>query len=100
MLRVARLTGWLAIALAPVVHGAAAQKPFIECNREELLHAVPELAGVQFDVSQDRLDGLLRTAGEKLANMFAVLADVSAAEEINELRFGKDLAGTNRREGF
>jgi VWFA-related protein len=100
MLRVARLTGWLAIALAPVVHGAAAQKPFIECNREELLHAVPELAGVQFDESQDRLDGLLRTAGEKLANMFAVLADVSAAEEINELRFGKDLAGTNRREGF
>ena len=91
---------WLAIVLALPAYSAAAQKPFIECSREELTRAVPELAGIQFDSSQERLAGIQKASGEKLRDMLAGLVDVSAAEDINELRFDQDLSVSARRETF
>src|SRR5579863_2635572 len=38
--------------LAQAAYGAVPQKPFIECSREELVRAVPELSGIQFDSNQ------------------------------------------------
>jgi VWFA-related protein len=96
MLRVAFLASWLTIVLA--AYGAAAQKPFIDCNREELVRAVPELADLQFDESQDGLDGLLRATGENLGSMFAKLMDISAAEDIHEMHFEDGMVGISRRE--
>jgi hypothetical protein len=100
MPRVVSVLSWLTIVVAPAAYGAAAQRPFIECDADELRRAVPELADVKFDASQDSLDGLLHAAGENLANMFAGLVNISAAEEINELRFDQNMGGTNRREAF
>ncbi len=94
MLRVALLLGLAAYG------AAAAQKPFIECSKDELVRAVPELAGIQFDSNQDSLDGLLRATGENLAGMFAKLVDISAAEDIHEMRFEDSMAGTSRGEAF
>jgi VWFA-related protein len=91
----------VALVLALVAYGAAAaQKPFIDCNKDELVRAVPELAGIQFDSNQDSLDGLLRATGENLENMFAKLVDISAAEDIHEMRFEDSLGATSRREAF
>jgi len=91
----------VALVLALVAYGAAAaQKPFIDCNKDELVRAVPELAGIQFDSNQDNLDGLLRATGENLESMFAKLVDISAAEDIHEMRFEDGMAGTSRHEAF
>jgi VWFA-related protein len=90
-----------ALILALVACGAtAAQKPFIDCNKEELVHEVPELAGIQFDTNQDSLDGLLRATAENLDSMFAKFVNVSAAEDIHEMRFEDSMSGTSRREAF
>jgi VWFA-related protein len=91
---------WLQIILALAASAAPPPKPFIECNPEELVRAIPELAGMQFDSNQDRLPSLLRGTGETLSRMFAKLAEVSAKEDINELRFDVNMGGTNRREVF
>ena len=94
------------VGLAFVAYGAdAPQKPFtecnfIECNEEELVRAVPELAGIEFDESQDGLDELLRAVGDNLESMFARLGDISAAENIHEMRFEDGMVATSRREAF
>lgn len=88
---------WLTILLA---FAAEAQKPFVDCNQDELIRAVPDLAGIQFDANQDGLDGLLRATGENLENIFAKFVDVSAAEDVNEMRFEEDVAASSRREVF
>jgi len=98
----------LAMLLALVVQCASAltgakaadSKPFIECDRDELLQAVPELTGIQFEASQGRLDGLLQTTGERLSGMFAKLVGISVAEDIHEMRFENSMAETSRRENF
>lgn len=75
-------------------------KPFVECNSEELTHAVPELAGMQFDFNQDRLDGLLAATGEGLASMFARLLDIAVTEKIHEMRFEDGRGETSRKEAY
>jgi VWFA-related protein len=93
-----------ALVLALAAYGAAAaEKPFIDCSKEELVQAVPELAGVQFDANQDGLDALMRATGENLGNMFAMFAklvDISAAEDIHEMRFEDGMGEMSRREAF
>jgi tetratricopeptide (TPR) repeat protein len=99
---------WLWIVPALAVLGAAAPqgarpaaiKPFVECNSDELTHAVPELAGMQFDSNQDRLDGLLAATGEDLAGMFAGLVDIAATEQIHEMRFEDGMSEASRRETY
>ncbi|MGA2597827.1 MAG: VWA domain-containing protein [Bryobacteraceae bacterium] len=88
------------ILLAFAAGAAENHKLFVECNREELAWAVPELAGMQFDFDQGNLDGLLQASGENLQSMFAKLVDISAAEDVNEMRFEEDVAGESRREAF
>ena len=64
------------IAAAPAAYGAETpRKPFIESGKEELVRAVPELTGIEFDPNQDGLDGLLDAAGENLASMFAKIVE-------------------------
>lgn len=97
-----------ALALGLVLCGFAAgqsakptaSKPFIACDSTELLRAIPELAGTQFDSSQDGLDALLKTSGENLRAMIAKLVDISAAEEIHEMRFQTNMVGIGRRENL
>jgi VWFA-related protein len=89
----------LCTAARPVAK-AAESKPFIECDHVELVQAVPELAGIQFDPSEDRLDGLLRATGERLRGMLAKLVGISAAEEIHEMRFEDSMVESSRRESF
>jgi len=79
---------------------AAESKPFIDCDRAELVEAVPELAGIQFEPSEARVDGVLEATGDGLRGMFAKLAGMSAAEEIHEMRFEDTMAETSRRETF
>ena len=75
-------------------------KPFVECNRDELAQAVPELAGMQFDANQERLEGLLAAAGGDLAGMFAKLADLGATEQVHEMRFADGMEEASRQETF
>lgn len=89
------------IAAAPAAYGAETpRKPFIESGKEELIRAVPELTGLGFDPNQDGLDGLLDASGENLARMFAKMVDLSAAEEIHEVRLEDGFAVISRRESF
>jgi VWFA-related protein len=96
----------LAMLLALAVQCTAAPpwstetKPFIDCERVELIQAVPELAGIQFEPSEDRLDGLLQATGDRLRGMFAKLVGISAAEEIHEMRFEDTMMEASRRESF
>jgi VWFA-related protein len=76
-----------ALRAAPLQAQPAPSKAFVECDRQELIRAVPELAGMQFDSAQDRLPGLLAPAAENLEGMFARLVDVAATEQIHEMRF-------------
>jgi len=91
-----------ALALIFLVCGVAAagSKPFIDCDSAELLRAIPELAGTQFDAKQDGLDALLKTSGENLRAMLAKMEDISAAEEIHEMRFEINMARISRRQNF
>ena len=92
---------WISIgvalaAAAPQENQPPESKLFVDCNSDELIHAVPELAGMQFDSNQDRLDSLLAATGQDLADMFRKLVDVVAAEQIHEMRF-EDGAGSSSR---
>src|ERR1035438_5993034 len=97
-----------ALALGFLVCGVAAgqaartaeSKPLIDCDSAELLRAIPELAGTQFDSKQDGLEALLEASGENLRTMLAKLEDISAAEEIHEMRFETNMARISRREDF
>ena len=75
---------------------AAENKPFIECDRVEPVRAVPELAEIQFEPSEDRVDGMLQATGDRLQGMFAKLVGISAAEEIHEMRFEDSLGEAGR----
>jgi len=99
MLRVA-LVLLFAFALAAGQNAKPADKAFIDCDPAELLRAVPDLAGTKFDPSQDGLDALLSTTEEKLAAMLARLVDLSAAEQIHEMRFEAGMGEGSRREDF
>jgi VWFA-related protein len=90
----------LAVQCTAAPPGSTEIKPFIECDRVELVRAVPELAGIQFEPGEDRLDGLLQAVGERLRGMFAKLVATSAAEEIHEMRFEDTMVETSRRENF
>jgi VWFA-related protein len=82
------LLWWLAaLCTAPLEAQPVQSRAFVECDREELIRAVPDLAGMQFDSTQDRLAGLLAPAAENLESMFARLVDVAATERIHEMRF-------------
>jgi len=85
---------------APQGAQSTANEPFIECGSAELVRAVPELAGIQFDPKQDRLDALLQATGENLESTFANFTGISAAEEIHEMRFADNLVGASRVERF
>ncbi|MGA2591721.1 MAG: VWA domain-containing protein [Bryobacteraceae bacterium] len=87
-------------AVAPTAASPAASKPFIECDAAELVRAVPELAGIQFDPNQDRLDELLEATGDTLSDMFARPVAVAAAEEIHEIRIEDSMTVASRRESF
>jgi VWFA-related protein len=86
------------LAAAPQGAKPAESKPFVEGTSDELTRAVPELAGMQFDFNQDRLDGLLAATGEDLAGMFAKLVDIAATEQIHEMRFEDGMDESSRRE--
>jgi VWFA-related protein len=98
----------LALVLALLSCGSAAAqspglpetKPFVRCDNAELLRAVPDLAGIQFDARQDGLDALLAAAGGNLAAGFSSIDDLSAAEEVHEMRFENSVARISRRETF
>ena len=87
-------------AAAPQAATHLASKPLIECDAAELVRAVPDLAGMQFDASQDRLDELLEATGDNLSDMFARPVAASAAEEIHEMRLEDSMAVSGRRENF
>src|ERR1039458_930957 len=55
-----------ALRAAPLQAQPAPSEAFVECDRQELIRAVPELASMQFDSAQDRLPGLLAPAAEEL----------------------------------
>ena len=88
----------LAVLAVPCTAGPQS-KLFIDGDRAELVRAVPELAGLQFDTGQGRLDALLQAAGANLASEVAKFADISAAEDIHEMRF-ESVVGVSRRETF
>lgn len=93
-------SAWLALVIAPLVCGAASPKPFLDCTREELVRAVPDLEGIQFDADQDGLEPILLASGKSLDNSFANLVNIQAAEQINELRFDQNMSAVARREAF
>jgi hypothetical protein len=74
------------VALA-ALEGAALQPSFVDSSREELIKAVPELSGVQFDSDQSRLEPLLGATGQQLESMPARFVNVSIAEEVHVMRF-------------
>jgi hypothetical protein len=89
-----------ALCAAPLEAQAARSSAFVECDREELIRAVPELASMQFDSTQDRLPGLLAPAAENLEGMFARLVDVAATEQIHEMRFEDGAESPGRWETY
>ena len=96
----------LALVLAFACGSAAGQpgrpveKTFVDYNADELLRTVPDLAGTKFETSQDGLDALLKTTGGNLTSMLDSLVDLSAAEQIHEMRFETGMAEASRRENF
>lgn len=90
----------LTLALAAFV-GRASDKPFVDCSREELIKAAPELSALQFDADQSKLASLLTAAGRQLEAMLAKLINVSLAEDVHEMRFANvQLTWTENREQF
>jgi VWFA-related protein len=98
MLRSACVIGCLtAIAASPATL-------WVDSSSAELAHAVPELAGLKFepatDLGPNRIDDLLRSTGQNLAGMLANFPELSAAEDIHEMRFESGMAAASRRETF
>jgi VWFA-related protein len=101
ILRVALAGGWLTMVLAFAAYGAQAlQKPFVDRTKEELVRTIPELADLEFDTNQDNLEGLLQAAGDNIEKLLAKFVDLSAAEDIHEMRFEDNMTGTSVRESF
>jgi VWFA-related protein len=105
MLHSACVIGPVAIAIIALQSVAASPATlWVDSNSAELSHAVPELAGLKLDPSSDpgpdRLDALLRATGQNLAGMLAKFPEISAAEDIHEMRFESGMAAASRRETF
>ena len=90
----------LASGLAPGQSVQPAEKLLIDCDGPELLRRVPDLAGTNFDTSQDGVDALLKSTGENLSAMLGKLADLSAAEQIHEIRLEASMGEGSQRENF
>ncbi len=89
------------MVLAFAAYGAQAlQKPFVDRTKEELVRTNPELADLEFDTNQDNLEGLLQAAGDNIEKLLAKFVDLSAAEDIHEMRFEDNMTGTSVRESF
>src|ERR1700733_2785920 len=76
------------------------EKTFVDYDADELLRTVPDLAGTKFESTQDGLDALLKTTGGNLSLVLDNLVDLSAAEQIHEMRFETGMAEASRRENF
>lgn len=79
---------------------ASAQHLYIDATHEELARAVPELAALQPASDADKLDEVLRAAAKTLNTSLDLLADVSAAERINEMRLDGGVATSGRVENY
>lgn len=96
-MRVAILISGLMFAWA---QAQTAVKPFPQYDGAELVRAFPELARMRFSSGEAELPPVLRASGESVQRMLAGLPDVSAAEEIHELRFERGGAVSGRTERF
>jgi VWFA-related protein len=76
------------------------EKLFINCDGPELLRLIPDLAGMSYDASQDGLHALLKSIGENLSAMLGKLVDLSAAEQVHEIRMEAGMGEAGRRENF
>src|SRR5579884_1111169 len=73
----------------------------VDQDRQELIRTFPEIANVQAAPDQARLPEILRASGDALSGMLNALVDVSAAEDIHELRLGARSAPEgDRREQY
>ncbi|HLK19504.1 MAG TPA: hypothetical protein VKT81_11120, partial [Bryobacteraceae bacterium] len=77
-----RMAAWLLTASV-----AYCTPLFVDCSRDELIQAVPELGSLEFDSSQNALDPLLHETQLQLAIMFAGMVDFSMAEDAHQMRF-------------
>lgn len=105
MTRLARVPGKAALlVIALAVRSAATNaetKPYVESSPQDLIHNLPELAGIQPADSQASLNDLLRATGQSLAGMFRKFVDVSCAEDVHEMRFqSATLDGIDLREKY
>ena len=83
------------------LRGTALQPVFVDCSREELIKAAPELSSVQFDSDQSKLEPLLGGTGQQLESMLAKFVNVSIAEDVHEMRFDdKPLIWKDHRDKF
>jgi VWFA-related protein len=85
----------LAGLLAASAHSGPAPKLLIELSDAELLHRVPALAGIRFDHDAAPVQSVLRPALESIDRTFDKFADLSAAEQIFEMRL--ENGGTEAR---
>jgi VWFA-related protein len=75
-----------ALLAASVLASGQSPKLLIELNDHELLRRVPDLAGVHFDSDETLVRTVLRPALESVNQTFNKFADLSAAEQISEVR--------------
>lgn len=90
----------IAIALTVPTLARCQAKPFVDCDPAELARAVPELAAMQPAADQTQLDELLNATGEAMEDMFTDFGDLTAAEEVHEVRFEASGAVLSQREKF
>src|SRR5579884_2668595 len=70
----------------PLLITAADAPTVIEQDQQELVRFAPELAAVQPDAAPNRLQETLHATGEALTNMLDGFVDVSAAEDVHQMR--------------
>ncbi|HZP93026.1 MAG TPA: hypothetical protein VFB20_09105, partial [Burkholderiales bacterium] len=69
----------------------------VDRDRQDLIRSLPELAALQSDDTPARLQETIHAAGEALSHMLDGFVDVSAAEEIHEMRLGAGSAPEEER---
>jgi len=77
---------WASLLVTSAVAAGQSPKLLIELNDNELLQRAPALAGVHFDRDEALVRTVLRPALESVNRTFENFADVSAAEQIYEMR--------------
>jgi len=85
------------LLLASALASGSPPKAWIELNDDELLHRVPELAGVRAGRDETLVRMVLQPALEAVNDSFDKFADLSAAEQISEVRLDKDGAFVRSR---